>query len=48
VARAATGKSFREAAIELGLLTAMALSLVLCLYLLRARDAATTAAAARR
>jgi len=40
--------AFREAAVELGLLIAMALSLVVCLYLLRARDVAASAAAERR
>jgi len=40
--------AFRETIVELALLTVMALSLVVCLYLLRARDVATPAAAERR
>jgi uncharacterized membrane protein (DUF373 family) len=39
---------FRETVIELALLTVMALSLVVCLYLLRARDVGTPATAERR
>lgn len=39
---------FRETALELALLTGMALSLVLCLYLLRARDVGAPATAERR
>jgi hypothetical protein len=34
--------------VELGILTLMALSLVVCLYLLRTRDVAATAGAERR
>ena len=41
-------EAFREHVLELGLLTVMALSLVICLYLLRTRDTAATAAAERR
>jgi uncharacterized membrane protein (DUF373 family) len=39
---------FRETLLELGLLTVMALSLVVCLYLLRARDVGVPATAERR
>ena len=39
---------FRETALELALLTGMALSLVVCLYLLRPKDVGTPAAAERR
>ena len=38
---------FRETLLELGLLTVMALSLVVCLYLLRARDVAPATAERR-
>ena len=41
-------EAFRETVVELGLLTLMALSLVVCLYLLRTRDVAATAGAERR
>jgi hypothetical protein len=41
-------EAFRETVVELGLLTLMALSLVVCLYLLRTRDAGVQAAAERR
>ena len=41
-------EAFRETVVELGILTLMALSLVVCLYLLRARDVAATAGAERR
>jgi uncharacterized membrane protein (DUF373 family) len=40
-------EAFRETVIELGLLTVMALSLVVCLYLLRTRDVATAGAERR-
>jgi uncharacterized membrane protein (DUF373 family) len=39
---------FRETLLELGVLTVMALSLVVCLYLLRARDVGVPATAERR
>ena len=41
-------EAFRDTMVELGLLTVMALSLVICLYLLRTRDAGTTTGAERR
>jgi uncharacterized membrane protein (DUF373 family) len=41
-------QAFRELTIELALLTFMALSLVVCLYLLRTRDVASPAVAERR
>jgi uncharacterized membrane protein (DUF373 family) len=41
-------EAFRETVVELGLLTLMALSLVVCLYLLRTRDAGAQAGAERR
>lgn len=41
-------EAFRDTVVELGILTLMALSLVVCLYLLRARDVAATAGAERR
>jgi uncharacterized membrane protein (DUF373 family) len=40
--------AFRETMVELGLLTLMALSLVVCLYLLRTRDVGVPAGAERR
>jgi uncharacterized membrane protein (DUF373 family) len=40
-------EAFRETVVELGLLTVMALSLVVCLYLLRTRDVATAGAERR-
>ena len=39
---------FRETLMELAVLTVMALSLVFCLYLLRARDVGAPATAERR
>jgi len=41
-------EAFRETILELALLTGMALSLVICLYLLHTRDTAVTASAERR
>src|SRR5262245_8949660 len=41
-------EAFRETMLELALLTGMALSLVICLYLLRTRETAATAGAERR
>jgi uncharacterized membrane protein (DUF373 family) len=41
-------EAFSETVVELGLLTLMALSLVVCLYLLRTRDAGAQAGAERR
>jgi hypothetical protein len=41
-------EAFRETVVELGLLTLMALSLVVCFYLLRTRDAGAQAGAERR
>ena len=41
-------EAFRETVVELGLLTLMALSLVVCLYLLRTWDAGAQVGAERR